>query len=90
VETTITATELARNLSQVLNRVRYKGETFRVLRGTDVVAEIGPPPADLRFTAKDFVDLLRRLPRPDDKFADDLEWIRNNQPPLGSPPEWPS
>jgi antitoxin (DNA-binding transcriptional repressor) of toxin-antitoxin stability system len=40
--TTITATELARNLSDILNRVRYRGERFRVERNGDVIAEINP------------------------------------------------
>ena len=32
METRITPTELARSLSDVLNRVRYRGERFRIER----------------------------------------------------------
>jgi prevent-host-death family protein len=40
--TRITATELARNLSDVLNRVRYRGESFEIVRNGEIVAELRP------------------------------------------------
>ena len=40
---TISATTLARNFSEFLNRVRYQGVTLDVTRGGDVVACIAPP-----------------------------------------------
>jgi antitoxin (DNA-binding transcriptional repressor) of toxin-antitoxin stability system len=90
MDTTITATELARNLSDILNRVRYKGESFKVVRGNDVVASIAPTPGRSPFTMADFAELLKGLPRPDAEFADDLEWAVKNQPPMSEPPPWPS
>jgi len=54
VETTITATELARNLSDILNRVRYRGESFRVERNGEVVAEIRPGAGVQVSTVADF------------------------------------
>ena len=39
----ISATTLARNFSEFLNRVRYQGVTLDVTRGSDVIACISPP-----------------------------------------------
>ena len=89
METKITPTELARNLSDILNRVKYRGERFRVERRGETVAIIEPPPMTKRFTLRDLVDLMERLPW-DDKFADDLEAIHNAQGVLSPPREWPS
>lgn len=87
----ISATELARSLSDVLNRVRYRGEEFVVERGGEPVARIGPTGSPRTLTLKEFVDLLRRAPRPDEAFADDLERIHSAQPPASSQfSEWPS
>jgi prevent-host-death family protein len=88
VETTITATALAKNLSDVLNRVKYRGERFVVVRNNEPVATIGPPPEKPTITWAEFVTLLRELPRPDPEFADDLEEIQASQPPAELT-EWP-
>jgi antitoxin (DNA-binding transcriptional repressor) of toxin-antitoxin stability system len=40
---TISATELARNTSQVLNQVATNGETVAVERNRTIIAEIIPP-----------------------------------------------
>src|SRR3972149_307796 len=45
----LTATEAARNLSDLLNRVRYRGERFTIVRGGEevaalVAAPVAPPP----------------------------------------------
>lgn len=86
--TIITATDLARNLSDILNRARYKGETFIVERNGETVAKIEPPPKP-GITLRELEALLRDLPPLDDKFADDLEAARSilRDPPT---PRWPS
>jgi prevent-host-death family protein len=87
----ITATELARRLSDVLSRVRYQNEEFVVERGGDPVAAIVPigPKSDLTFV--EFLRLLKTTTRPDAGFADDLERIQAAQPPaVEELPEWPS
>jgi prevent-host-death family protein len=76
METTITATELARNLSDVLNRARYKGETFIVERNGEPVAKIEPPPPP-GITLRELAALLAELPPLDDKFANDLDKARS-------------
>jgi prevent-host-death family protein len=76
----ITATEAARNFSDMLNRVRDQGASFEITRGNEVVARIVPAEPRKNFTVGDFIELWKRLPRldPEDaaKFEDDLAQIR--------------
>ena len=82
----LTATEAARTFSDILNRVRYRGETFVVERGGEPICRITPATAPVRFTGKDLVKLLERLPRPDDGYLDAVEAAAAEQPMLpGSP-----
>jgi antitoxin (DNA-binding transcriptional repressor) of toxin-antitoxin stability system len=52
---TITATQLARSLPDVLNRVRHQGERFTIERNGEVVAMLGPTEAVSERTVRDFV-----------------------------------
>jgi antitoxin (DNA-binding transcriptional repressor) of toxin-antitoxin stability system len=85
VSTAITATEAARNFSDLLNRVRYRGETFDILRGGEVVARISAPVERRRVTASDLVSALAAVTGADPEFASDLERIQADQPSL--PPD---
>jgi antitoxin (DNA-binding transcriptional repressor) of toxin-antitoxin stability system len=84
--TKITATELARNLSDILNRVRYKGESFEVVRGGETIAELKGTERR-RFTVADFIEFWDNVPKPDPAFWDDVEEAHRamNQP-LQEPP----
>jgi len=84
----MSATEVARNLSDLLNRVRYRGERFTVVRGGEDVAEIGPAAGSGVVTLGDLRRALAALPSPDDRFSADLESIRDEQPP--AEPTWHS
>jgi antitoxin (DNA-binding transcriptional repressor) of toxin-antitoxin stability system len=84
METTITATELARNLSDILNRVRYRGERFRVERNGELVATIEPPVGRV-FTVADFRRELGHLKIPVGLGRDIVEGRRA----LGRLPEDP-
>ncbi len=81
----VSATAAARNLSDLLNRVKYREERFLIERGGEPVAELVPvsPP---RFTGPDLLALMRSLPEVDAGFMDDLEEIGRNQPALGDSP----
>ena len=74
--TIISATDAARRWSDLLNRVRYRGETFDIVRNGEVVARLGPGlrPA----TALDLIDVLARHAR-DRSFADDLQDVQSLQ-----------
>lgn len=81
----ISATEAARSFSDLVNRVRYKGETFVVERGGEPVCTISPA-APAPFTGAEFAQLLSRLPRPDRGYFDAIEELNNKQQPLGPSP----
>jgi prevent-host-death family protein len=89
--TKITATELARNLSDILNRVRYRGERFLVERNGETVAVLEPAGSTKVFTVADFIEWWHRAPKPDPEFWDDVEKARRlmNEP-LADPPSWDS
>jgi prevent-host-death family protein len=89
MESKITATELARNLSDVLNRVRYRGERFVVERNGESVATLAPATAIPRVTWHDVVARLGDLTPPSDGFADELEAIQASQP-TAELREWPT
>ncbi len=83
----LSATEVARRFSEVLNRVA-EGEEIEVTRAGAPVAVIAPPKARL-VSAERFRELLAAAPPVDDDFADDLRRIRRE---AGVVPEtpWPS
>lgn len=85
VESRITATDAARSLSDLLNRVRYRGESFVVERGGEPVGRIvpvGPP----RCTVADLVRALRSAPRPDAGYLAGVEALAADQPKLPTGP----
>lgn len=82
----ITSTEAVREFSEVLNQVRYNGESFIVTRNGEDMCCISP--VKKPFTLKDLKELMRAHPW-DDQFADDLEQIHREQGVLPEDP-WPS
>ena len=85
-ETHITATELARGLSDILNRVRRGGERFVIERNGETVAVLGPPPRGIH--VDQFVEQVGGLEMPGEGFADDLEAVQAAQP-REEQPSWP-
>jgi prevent-host-death family protein len=85
----IAATEAARSLPELLDRVRDKHESFVVVREGEEVARISPVEPSEPMTLRHLVELLRTVPPPDRGFADDLEDVQASQPPLDEAP-WPS
>ncbi len=86
--THITATELARSLSDVLNRVRYRSERFVVERNGEPIATIDPATARKGRMGRELAKLIGHLKVPEG-LADDIEAMRATQVPP-SLPEWPS
>lgn len=68
----VSATQAARSFSELLDRVCYRGETFVIERGGELVCEMSrvKPP---HFTGADFLSLIRSLPKPDRRFWDAVE-----------------
>lgn len=87
--TEVTATELARNLSDFLSRAA-DGEEFRVTRGGRPIAEISPA-RKTWIPWDELMSVLEAAPSPDAGFEEDLRQIRREQnalPQRSSPLEW--
>lgn len=85
MESRISATRAARTFSDLLNRVRYRGEAFVVERGGEPVCRVVParPPAR---TLRELVRLLRSMPKPDPAYWDAVEEVVTRQPELPRSP----
>jgi hypothetical protein len=72
----ITATELARNLSNFLNQVRYQGMSFDIKRGAELIAHVTPVRAMAGFSIDRLDALFATFPDLNDAerqgFLDDL------------------
>jgi antitoxin (DNA-binding transcriptional repressor) of toxin-antitoxin stability system len=74
----VTVTVVARNFADFVNRVAYRGERFRLVRGGRAVAELTPVPAARRLG--DLPDLLAEIPQlgPDaEAFRRDVDGARS-------------
>lgn len=71
----LSATEVARNFSAVLNRV-VDGETIGIVRNGVVVAELRPPAPSASLSGERWNEMIATAPPVDDDFARDLEQIR--------------
>lgn len=81
----VSATEAARQFSDLLNRVRYRGESFEIVRGGEVVARIVPIEAP-QANVHSFFELLMACGRAGTGMADDLTHIQATQPALPGDP----
>jgi hypothetical protein len=83
----VSATNLARNFSEFLNRVRYQGITLDVTRGSDVIACISPPNPARGFPIAQLDRLFASLPpltaHEAVQFANDVTAVVGNLQPEG-------
>lgn len=85
----VSVTEMARHFSDYLNRVSYAGESFLLVRGKKVLAELHPAPRGRRMG--DLPALFKALPRmePEDvrDFSRDVEAAKKrlNRRPVRDP-----
>ena len=74
----ISVTEAVRNFSDIIGRIRYKGESFLLTKGGTLVARIDPVNRNVK--AKEIIPLLRKIPHltPESakEFAKDLKKSR--------------
>lgn len=89
METKITATELSKSLSDVLSRVRYRGERFLIERNGEPVATLAPSGPAPGISLTELVKRLGNLSMPGEGFGDDLQTIQSGQTQEG-PPSWRS
>ncbi len=85
----ISATDLARKLSEVMNRVLYRGEEFIVERNGEEVCRLAPVGPPRTVTAGEAFAALHAGPHPDDDFAAELAELRRQRPPAREPRAWP-
>jgi prevent-host-death family protein len=85
MEHRISATDLARNLGDVLGRVRYRNDTFVVERNGDAVARVVPLAESAPTTVLEAFAAWRSAGPPDADFATDLERVSD----LDVPPDNP-
>ena len=75
---TVSVTEIARQFTEYLNRVAYRGESFVLMRGNKAIAELRPLPAGKRLA--ELPALLASLPHLSEaeavQFAADLTRAR--------------
>lgn len=74
VHDTITATELVRNLSIAIDKVRITGKSLYITKGSQTVAELSPPPK-FGLPIKRLAGLLTSLP----KLGDDASAMDKDQ-----------
>lgn len=89
---TLTVTEVVRHFADYLNRVAYRRESFLLVRGTRLVAELRPLPTGKRLG--DLPGLLAAVPRLSaqgaDAFAADLDAQRKELEGGKVPDPWQS
>ena len=83
----MSATEVARNFSAVINRVGA-GEEIEIVRNGAPVAELRPPVRPGRLKGDEWQSFIAGLPAVDDDFARDVRAARASVGPPGG--EWPA
>lgn len=90
----LSVTEAARHLSEILGRVRFRGERFILTKGGQPVAELGPvaapPPVRLGELPAILAELPHLAPEDAERFADDLEAARRAVGPVPRTSPWGS
>ena len=84
----VSATEAARNFSELINRVHYRRQTFLVERGGQAVCEIRPAYEATGFKGADLVRLLASLPQAPAAYLDAVAEGLENQP-AAEETRWP-
>jgi len=75
----ISATELARNVSTSIDQVRISGNSIYITRGSQTVAELCPPPKS-GFPIDKLAEMMLSLPKLGDDakvMSEDIETVRN-------------
>jgi antitoxin (DNA-binding transcriptional repressor) of toxin-antitoxin stability system len=69
----VSATEAARNFSEIMNRVKYQGHSFDVTRGNETIARILPAGTTSTVLVEDLNEFFRTLPRLSNEELNRLE-----------------
>lgn len=89
---TIRATDAVRTFSEILNSVKYKQESYTIIRGGKPAAALVPvDAAPARKTLRDLPGLVKALPKLGedlDRFMKDVEDALRVQPSLPEKSQW--
>jgi prevent-host-death family protein len=92
MEKVVSATEAVRKFSEILNSVRYRGESYTIVRGGKPVASISPvETSPRRKLLGELEEALKNIPHlgaEADRFGHDLREIREHQPSLPKGNKW--
>ena len=70
--TILSATEAVRTFSDVLNRIRYRGEEFVIERGGEPVCRMVSPGPARHVTLREQTALLKEIPPADSAYASEV------------------
>jgi antitoxin (DNA-binding transcriptional repressor) of toxin-antitoxin stability system len=70
--TRVSATEAVRSFSDLLNRIRYRGEEFIVERAGEPLCRMTPVAPLKQLTVRQLAALLREVPSADARYAADV------------------
>jgi prevent-host-death family protein len=89
---TISATEAARAFSEIINSVKYKGESYTIIRGGKPAAVIVPVKAAtsgrILRELRAIINNLPKLGKDAERFLEDVEEDFKSQPPLPEMTAW--
>jgi hypothetical protein len=68
----VSATQFARNLSSIMNEVRYRDLCVEVVRGKEVIARVIPPIRPHGFPVERLNALVTALPKLDEEEAEEF------------------
>ena len=81
----ISSTELARSVGDILNRIRYRGESFVIERNGKTVALLAPHPEPVPKTLREVLGPWAEGAAKDPDFPDLLEELGRRDRPLEDP-----
>jgi prevent-host-death family protein len=88
----VTATEAVRKFSEILNSIRYRGESYTIVRAGKPIASISPiePSSRKRFLSelREMVKDIPHLGAEADRFGHDLRNVLKRQPPMPKEDRW--
>jgi antitoxin (DNA-binding transcriptional repressor) of toxin-antitoxin stability system len=79
MSTRVSATEAVRTFSDLLNRIRYRGEEFVVERAGEPVCRMMPAALPRSLTLKELASVLREIPEIDARYAADVRHATRRQ-----------
>lgn len=92
MEKIISATEVVRDFSTILNKIKFGGERYIIKRSGKSVARIIPVQYEKQMTSlKDLKRLLEQLPKLGDdldSFSSDLKTLSDEQPGMPEEINW--